>query len=217
MQLLLRWSIFTTWNLNLFIFYSSDWFWHVFWPETLRPQMVLTSSMSSSSILRKIHSNQQMFHSFYWYYHGFRIISHSVFQFHRDPHPNFDLDGCCRQPAIQKTFDPKDIQAVIWVRFQAFQAVYQLESTLLICEGQVPRNSTAFIIDHCPSTQQPPARWKRRRAGTNHILFWIKNTILFMLLFDFKRIPSPKHLNMTRYWDRTSDHDCRAAAERASH
>jgi hypothetical protein len=24
-------------------------------------------------------------------------------------------------------------------------------------------------------------------------------TILFMLLFDFKRIPSPKHLNMTRY------------------
>ena len=60
MQLLLRWSIFTTWNLNLFIFFSSDWFWHVFLAEILAPangphfidNPILPFYVSSTSINR---------------------------------------------------------------------------------------------------------------------------------------------------------------------
>ena len=85
-----------------------------FWPETLRPQMVLTSSMVLffHSTLGPLQSTDD----------SLILLVLSWF-------PNNFAFLIWMDAAISLQSKPKDIQAVIWVCFQAFQAVHQ--STLM--------------------------------------------------------------------------------------
>ena len=163
--------------MNLFIFSHLTGF---FKQETVRPKMVLIFStvlfFNSTRVLLQSTNDSLILLVLSW----FPNILAFCFQVLSGSPPYSDLD------AIEAKRHPSLFQSGFLAAW--YIKVPDSSAKAKCLESHVNR------VHHRPtlSTQRRPARWKRR-AGANRFFYRIQ-IIFFMLLFDFKRVPSPKHL-----------------------